>query len=80
MSRQPQITSQETSRFGKTSPGKTKELFVTITVYVTMTQRSVTLCKPTGSKLGPHTVSWNSRGSGRSGLSRTLKGRPKNAA
>eukprot|EP00957_Ditylum_brightwellii_P138351 10545555-Ditylum_brightwellii.AAC.1 len=53
---------------------------VTIMVCVTMTRRSATLCKPTGSMLSPHMVSQNSRGSHRSGLSRTPKGRPKSIA
>jgi hypothetical protein len=51
--------------------------FVTIMVCVTMAQRSATLCKAAGSTFSPRTVLWNSRGSGRSSLSWTLKGRPK---
>eukprot|EP00957_Ditylum_brightwellii_P075721 5754742-Ditylum_brightwellii.AAC.1 len=63
------------------SPGKTTESFlVTIMVCVTMTQRSATLYKLAGSMFSPHTVSWSSRDSGRSGLSRTPKSRPKSAA
>eukprot|EP00957_Ditylum_brightwellii_P051756 3925275-Ditylum_brightwellii.AAC.1 len=42
-----------------------------IMVFVTMTRTSATLCKPAGSMFSPHTVSWSSRGSGRSGLLRT---------
>eukprot|EP00957_Ditylum_brightwellii_P138904 10587700-Ditylum_brightwellii.AAC.1 len=44
---------------------------------VTMTQISATLCKPVGSTVSPCTISWNSRSSDRSGLSRMPKGRPK---
>eukprot|EP00957_Ditylum_brightwellii_P016252 1222632-Ditylum_brightwellii.AAC.1 len=62
------------------SPRKKEDFFVTIMVCVTMTQMSATLCKPAGSTFSPRTVSWNSRGSGRSGLSKTPKGRPKSVA
>eukprot|EP00957_Ditylum_brightwellii_P047197 3584467-Ditylum_brightwellii.AAC.1 len=48
--------------------------FVTIMVCVTKIQTSATLCKPTGSMFSPRTVLRNSRGSRRSGLSRTPKG------
>eukprot|EP00957_Ditylum_brightwellii_P125219 9545267-Ditylum_brightwellii.AAC.1 len=57
-----------------------RKSFVTIMVCVTMAWTSATLCKPTGSTFIPHTVSRNSRGSGRSGFSRTPKGRPKSMA
>eukprot|EP00957_Ditylum_brightwellii_P003706 280779-Ditylum_brightwellii.AAC.1 len=57
-----------------------RNIFVTIMVCVTMTHRSATLCKPVGSMFSPCTVSQNSIGSGRSGLSRTLKGGPKSTA
>eukprot|EP00957_Ditylum_brightwellii_P011863 893972-Ditylum_brightwellii.AAC.1 len=53
---------------------KERKSIATTMVCVTMTQTSMTLCKPAGSMFSPHTISWNSRGSGRSGLSRTPKG------
>eukprot|EP00957_Ditylum_brightwellii_P158790 12086646-Ditylum_brightwellii.AAC.1 len=59
---------------------KGRNNFATIMVCTTMTQRSVTLCKATGSTFSQHTVSRNSRGFGRSGLLRMPKGKPKNAA
>eukprot|EP00957_Ditylum_brightwellii_P015950 1201167-Ditylum_brightwellii.AAC.2 len=40
-----------------------RKLFATIMVYVTMTQQSVTLCKPAESMFSPCTISWSSRGS-----------------
>eukprot|EP00957_Ditylum_brightwellii_P183919 14008992-Ditylum_brightwellii.AAC.1 len=68
-------------QFRKMSPGKKKrKCFLTIMVCVTMTWRSATLCKPAGSTFSPHTVSQSSRGSGRSSLSRKLKGGPKSTA
>eukprot|EP00957_Ditylum_brightwellii_P127040 9684783-Ditylum_brightwellii.AAC.1 len=57
-----------------------KEDFLTIIVCVTMSQRSATLCKPTGSTFSPCNVSRNNRGASRSSLSRTPKGKPRNAA
>eukprot|EP00957_Ditylum_brightwellii_P030621 2320704-Ditylum_brightwellii.AAC.1 len=59
---------------------KERNLFATFMVCVAMTWTSATLCKPAGSTFSPNTASWNSRGSGRSGLSRTPKGGPKSAA
>eukprot|EP00957_Ditylum_brightwellii_P146836 11178237-Ditylum_brightwellii.AAC.1 len=56
---------------------KERKSVETIIVCVTITWMSATLCKPTGSTFSPCTVSQNSRGSGRSGLSRMPKGRPK---
>eukprot|EP00957_Ditylum_brightwellii_P100596 7667815-Ditylum_brightwellii.AAC.1 len=43
-------------------------------------KRKKKYCNYHGSMFSPHTASQNSRGSDRSGLSRTLKGRPKSAA
>eukprot|EP00957_Ditylum_brightwellii_P089393 6806670-Ditylum_brightwellii.AAC.1 len=57
-----------------------RKVFTTVMVCVTMTRTSATLCKPAGSTFSPHTTSQNSRGTGRSGLSRTPKGRPKRMA
>eukprot|EP00957_Ditylum_brightwellii_P115996 8849067-Ditylum_brightwellii.AAC.1 len=59
---------------------KGRQRFVTIMVYVTMTQTSAALCRVSGSTFSPCTISQNSRGSGRSSLSRTLKVGPKSAA
>eukprot|EP00957_Ditylum_brightwellii_P012075 912794-Ditylum_brightwellii.AAC.1 len=42
-----------------------------------MAWMSATLCRATGSTFSPHTVSQNSRGSGRSSLLKTPKGGPK---
>eukprot|EP00957_Ditylum_brightwellii_P063568 4825492-Ditylum_brightwellii.AAC.1 len=52
---------------------------MTIMVFVTMAQTSATSCKLAGSTFSPRTVLRNSRGSGRSGLLRMPKGKPKGA-
>eukprot|EP00957_Ditylum_brightwellii_P042565 3223085-Ditylum_brightwellii.AAC.1 len=57
-----------------------RKSIVTIMVCVTMAQTSATLCRAKGSMCSPHTVLQNSRGSSRSSLLRTPKGRPKGAA
>eukprot|EP00957_Ditylum_brightwellii_P017897 1348031-Ditylum_brightwellii.AAC.1 len=57
-----------------------RKSFATIMVCVTMTWRSATLCRPAGSTFSTYTVSQNSRGSGRSGLSKMPKDRQKSTA
>eukprot|EP00957_Ditylum_brightwellii_P188719 14365406-Ditylum_brightwellii.AAC.1 len=54
--------------------------FATIMVCITMAQTSATLCRAAGSTFSPHTISQNSRGSGRSSLSRMPKGGPRSLA
>eukprot|EP00957_Ditylum_brightwellii_P034285 2600183-Ditylum_brightwellii.AAC.1 len=51
----------------------TRKSSATIMVFLTMTRTNVTLYKPAGSMFNPHTALQNSRGSGRSGLSRMSK-------
>eukprot|EP00957_Ditylum_brightwellii_P002089 160659-Ditylum_brightwellii.AAC.1 len=59
---------------------KGRKSFVTIMAFVTMTRMSATSFKLAGSTFCLRTVSRNSRGSGRSGLSKTPKGRQKRVA
>eukprot|EP00957_Ditylum_brightwellii_P143062 10900395-Ditylum_brightwellii.AAC.1 len=65
---------------GKCHAGKHKKNIVITMVFATMAQRSAASIKLAGSTFSLLTVSWNSRGSSRSGLLRMLRGVPRNAA
>eukprot|EP00957_Ditylum_brightwellii_P134764 10274574-Ditylum_brightwellii.AAC.1 len=59
--------------------GSIRKRFVTTMGFDTMTHRSVTITKLSGSMFSPLTIMWKSRGSGKSALLRMPRGMPRSA-